>query len=413
MSEAAAGQGRRKAALAFIFVTVTLDIVGLGLTIPVLPELIKEFAGSTAQAASVTGVFVGVWALMQFLFSPVMGALSDRFGRRPVILSSNLGLGLDYMLMAVAPSLWWLFVGRLISGMMAACVSTSFAYIADVTEPEKRAGAYGMVGAAFGLGFILGPALGGLLGDVDPRLPFWVAACLTLVNAAYGLFILPESLPPEKRSDFSWTRANPIGAFGLLNSNRRLIRLALVNFTAQFAHYVLPTVFVLYVGERYGWTPKTVGLTMAGIGVCAAFVQGWLTARMVKRFGERKTLLAALVFGAAGFAIYAFAPTGWLFLLGVPVMSLWGMAGPTTLSLMTSLVSPGEQGRLQGATMSLGSVAGFAAPFVFGGVFSLFVGRWGVIGLPGAPFLVAAALLLTAAALAWRAALKETQVDRA
>src|SRR6267378_6289311 len=217
MTEVKRAATPRRAALAFIFVTVVLDMLALGMIVPVLPKLVEDFVGgNTARAAEIYGLFGTVWALMQFIFSPVLGALSDRYGRRPVILISNLGLGLDYLVMALAPSLAWLFVGRIISGITAASFSTAYAYIADVTEPEKRAGAFGMVGAAFGVGFVLGPAVGGLLGTLDPRLPFWVAAAFSLANAAYGYFVLPESLPRERRTAFSWARANPVGSLRLL-----------------------------------------------------------------------------------------------------------------------------------------------------------------------------------------------------
>ena len=393
----------KRAALAFILVTVALDIVALGLVIPVLPPLIEAFTGSASRAGWINGMFVAVWSLMQFVFSPIMGALSDRFGRRRVLLVSSFGLAADYVLMAMAPNLWWLAVGRVISGITAASISTAFAYIADVTGPEKRAQAYGMIGAAFGLGFIVGPALGGWLGEYDLRLPFWVAGALSLLNACYGFFVLPESLARENRAGFSWARANPLGSLQFLRSHRELFGLALVNVAAQFAHYVLPTVFALYALERYGWGPAGIGAVLAGIGVCAAVIQGGLTGPVVKAVGERTALLAALLCGAAGFVIYGLAPTGWMFWIGVPIMSFWGMAGPASQALMTRLVRPTEQGQLQGANMSLGSLSGVAAPLVFGGVFAWSAAQ-GKPPLLGAPFLLAAALLVGAAALALRAA---------
>jgi DHA1 family tetracycline resistance protein-like MFS transporter len=400
----AATQTRRPAALAFIFVTVALDIVALGVVIPVLPPLIEHFTGSAARAGWINGLFVAVWSLMQFVFSPIMGALSDRFGRRPVLLLSSFGLAADYALMAAAPNLWWLALGRVISGVTAASVSTAFAYIADVTGPEKRAKAYGLLGAAFGLGFVLGPALGGWLGEYDLRLPFWVAGGLSLLNALYGLFVLPESLARENRTRrFSLRKANPVGSLQLLRSHPELFGLALVNVTAQVAHYVLPTVFALYALERYGWGPAQIGAVLAGVGVCAAIIQGGLTGPVVKRLGERPTLLLGLVCGGVGFAIYGFAAEGWAFWIGVPIMSLWGLAGPVTQSLMTRFVSASEQGQLQGANMSLGSLSGVLAPVMFGAVFAWAAGQ-SDRALLGAPFLLAALLLAGAAALAIRAA---------
>ena len=250
----------RGAAVAFIFVTILLDMLALGLIMPILPKLVESFVDNdTARAARIFGVFGTAWALMQFLFSPLLGSLSDRFGRRPVVLLSNFGLGLDYVLMALAPSLIWLFVGRVISGITSASISTAFAYIADITPAERRAAVFGKVGAAFGAGFIIGPAIGGLLGDADPRLPFWVAAGLSFANTMYGLLILPESLPRDRRAAFRWKSANPIGALRLLRSDRILAGLSVVNFFTQLAHAVLPSTFVLYATYRYGWDAKTVG----------------------------------------------------------------------------------------------------------------------------------------------------------
>src|ERR1700761_851694 len=265
----------RRAAVAFIFVPIPLDMFALGLIMPVLPKLVESFVeNDTASAARIFGLFGTAWALMQLFFSPILGGLSDRFGRRPVVLLSNFGLAFDYVLMALAPSLTWLFVGRVISGITSASVSTAFAYIADITPAERRAAVFGKVGAAFGAGFILGPAIGGLLGDVDPRLPFWGAAVLSFANTLYGLLILPESLPRDRRSPFRWKSANPVGALHLLRSDRMLTGLSLVNFFVQLAHVVLPSTFVLYATYRYGWDAKTVGLTLALVGICSMVVQG-------------------------------------------------------------------------------------------------------------------------------------------
>src|SRR5258708_2291687 len=300
----------RGAAVAFIFVTILLDMFALGLILPILPKLVESFVDNdTASAARIFGLFGTAWALMQFFFSPILGGLSDRFGRRPVVLLSNLGLALDYVLMALAPSLTWLFIGRLISGITSASVSTAFAYIADVTPAEQRAAVFGKIGVAFGAGFILGPAVGGLLGGMDPRLPFWVAAGLSFANTLYGLLILPESLPRERRSPFRWKSANPIGALRLLGSNRILAGLSVSNFFGQVAHVVLPSTVVLYTTYRYGWDTRTVGLTMAIVGVCAMVVQGAGVGPIVKRFGDRRTLLLLLGSGPLGFLTYGVAPT--------------------------------------------------------------------------------------------------------
>jgi DHA1 family tetracycline resistance protein-like MFS transporter len=393
----------RRGAVIFIFVTILLDTLALGVIIPVLPKLVESFVDNdTASAARIFGLFGTAWAAMQFFFSPILGGLSDRFGRRPVVLLSNFGLALDYVLMALAPSLTWLFVGRVISGITSASISTSFAYIADITPPEQRAAVFGKVGAAFGAGFILGPALGGLLGGMDPRLPFWVAAGLSFANTLYGLLILPESLPKDRRSPFRWKSANPLGALHLLRSDRVLAGLSVSNFFAQVAHVVLPSTFVLYATYRYGWDAATVGLTLAMVGICAMAVQGAAIGPIVKRLGERRALLLGLGCGAIGFLIFGAAPTGQLFWLGIPVMALWGVSGAALQALLTQLVPPDQQGQLQGATSSVQSVSQLVGPFLFTLTFAYFIGAQAPVKLPGAPFLLASALLLLALVIAAR-----------
>ena len=389
-----------KRALAFIFCTVTLDVLALGLMIPVLPTLVLGFMrGDMAGAAEIFGLFATVWGLIQFFCSPLLGALSDRFGRRPVILLSCLGLGLDYILMALAPNLAWLFVGRVISGITAATITTAFAYIADVTPADNRAKAFGVVGIGFGVGFILGPAIGGLLGGLDPRLPFWFSAAACLINAGFGWFVLPESLPPERRMAFEWKRANPLGSLRLVRGDAKLLGLAGAGFLGQLAHQVLPSMFVLYGAYRYAWGEEIVGLTLAGVGACSALVQGLLVGPAVAKLGERCTMLMGLWGGAIGMAIYGLAPTGLLFWIGVPVMSLWGLAGPASQAMMSRLVNPSEQGQLQGANTAIMSIAGLIGPGLFVLSFSHFIEGRGPIELPGAPFLLAAALLFAATLL--------------
>jgi DHA1 family tetracycline resistance protein-like MFS transporter len=393
----------RRGAVAFIFVTILLDMFALGLILPILPKLVESFVDNdTANAARIFGLFGTAWAVMQFLFSPILGGLSDRFGRRPVVLLSNFGLALDYVLMALAPSLTWLFVGRVISGITSASVSTAFAYIADLTPPEQRAAVFGKIGVAFGAGFILGPAVGGLLGGMDPRLPFWVAAGLSFANTLYGLLILPESLPPDRRSPFHWRSANPLGALHLLRSDRVLTGLSVANFLAQLAHVVLPSTFVLYATYRYGWDTTTVGLTLAIVGICSMAVQGAAIGPIVKRFGERRALLLGLGCGALGFLMYGAAPTGLLFWLGIPVMALWGVAGAALQALTTQRVAPDQQGQLQGATSSVQSLSQLVGPFLFTLTFAYFIGTQAPLKLPGAPFLLASALLVLALVIAAR-----------
>jgi DHA1 family tetracycline resistance protein-like MFS transporter len=385
-------------AIAFIFVTVVIDVLAMGIVIPVLPKLVESFeGGNTAKAAETFGVFGTAWGLMQFIFMPVVGALSDRFGRRPVILISCFGLGLDFFLMALAPTLAWLLVGRIVSGITASSFGTAFAYIADVTPPEKRAAGFGMVGAAFGLGFVIGPALGGVLGGIDPRLPFWVAGVLALANAAYGFFVLPESLPPEKRSAYSWKKANPVGSLVLLRRHPELSGLAGTYFLMQLSHVVLPSVAVLYMGYRYGWNEMSVGLVLAGVGVCSMIVQGLLVKPVVARLGERRAMVVGLAFGTLGFVMYGLG-NGWWFLIGVPVMALWGFASPAVISVMTRHVSGSEQGQLQGANASLTATAGLIGPLIFSQVFA-----HSIAVMPGAPFILAAAMLVAGAAIGWSA----------
>ena len=403
MTQPSTAAAPRHAAVIFIFITVVLDVLALGIIVPVLPALVVEFlGGDTARAAETYGLFATTWAFMQFVASPVLGSFSDRFGRRPIILLSIAGLGLDYIFMALAPSIGWLFVGRLISGVTSAGFATAAAYIADVTPPDQRAKSFGLIGAAFGLGFVLGPALGGLLGTYSPRLPFWVSAALCLANALYGVFVLPESLPPERRSHFSWARANPVGSLRLLRSHPELFGLASVTFLYYVAHEVLPSTFVLYTGYRYGWNSATVGLTLALVGVCTAIVSGGLVGPIVARIGERRAALTGLAFGAAAFALYGLAPTGSLFLAGIPVMALWGLYGPSSQGIMSKRVSPKEQGQLQGAVMGLRGLSGLISPFIFTFTFATFIGARADLHLPGAPFLLASLLLVVAFVLAFR-----------
>jgi DHA1 family tetracycline resistance protein-like MFS transporter len=392
-----------RAAFAFVFITILLDMVALGIIVPVLPSLVLGFVGGdTPRTAEVLGLFGTAWALMQFLFSPTLGALSDRFGRRPVILISNLGLALDYILMALAPSLAWLFVGRVISGITSASIATAFAYVADVTPPQERAARFGFLGVAFGAGFVFGPALGGLTGAVDPRLPFWIAAALGLANVLYGWLVLPESLPQGSRMAFSWRRANPLGALKLLRSHHELFGLASVEFLGLLAHAVLPSITVLYMLYRYGFDARGVGFVMAGVGICAMVVQGALIGPVIRRFGERTSLLIGLAFGAAGFAIYGVAWNGALFLLGVPLMALWGFANPASLALMSRHVGVDEQGQLQGANASIQGIANLIGPGLFSVVFAFAIRPDLPVHLPGAPFGLAAALLVAAMGIAWR-----------
>ncbi len=378
-------------------------MLALGIISPVLPGLIVQFEdGDVSRAAHVVGWFGFVWATMQFFAAPVLGVLSDRFGRRPIILLSMAGMGLDYILMGFAPSLAWLFIGRIISGLTSATHPVAAAYIADVTPPEQRSARFGILGASFGLGFVIGPAIGGLLGSIDLRLPFWGAAALCLANAAFGMFVLPESLPREQRVPFTWKRANPFGALTLLRSHPELKGLSASTILITFAHAALPNVIVLYMGLRYGWGERTIGLAITAIGASSAFVGLILVGAVVKRFGDRATLLAGLGFGAAGFLLYSFAHRSEIFILGIGVMSLWGLANGPLQTFMSRRVGPHEQGQLQGAITSLRGITGMIGPPFFGWVFAVSIDPQATVHLPGAAFFIAALVLAAACLLTAR-----------
>jgi len=394
---------RRGAAMSFIFVTVALDMLALGIIIPVWPTLVKSFSGLNDSSASLAiGVMSVLFAATQFFAAPILGVLSDRFGRRPVILLSNLGTALDYVIMALAPTIAWLYVGRALSGVMSASIPTAFAYVADVTPVEKRAGAYGLISSAFGLGFVVGPALGGWLGGFDPRLPFWVAASLGAANFFYGLFVLPESLPAEKRRvRFEWARANPLGSLRLLRSHRELFGIATVAFIGYIAHEVYPTIYVLYGQHRYGWTTATLGVGLAIVGISSVIVSVVLSQRAVDTLGARNALLSGLLFGGIGFWLFG-SPSTMMFWIAIPINALWGIAGSAEQVFMTARVRPDEQGELQGALGALRSVAMIGAPMVFAGIFAYFVrGGPGAIEFPAAPWYLAAILLFVSIPVAW------------
>ena len=392
----------RKAAVVFIFITVMLDMLALGLIAPVLPKLILNFlGGNPTSAATWLGIFGTVFALMQFFFSPVLGVLSDRFGRRPVILLSNLGLGLDYIVMALSPTIGWLFLGRIISGITASSIPTAMAYIADVVPKEKRAGAFGMIGVAFGLGFILGPGIGGPLGDFSPRLPFWVAAGFSLANWLYGYIFVPESLRHEHRKEFTLRRANPIGSLVLLRSHSELWKLATLQFLAYVSHEVF-VIWALYAIYRYAWNQTTIGISLAVVGAFTAAISGGLTGRVVAWLGERRTLYIGQFFGAVGMVIAGLARTGGLYIASIPVISMWNISMPAAQGMMTHRVSEREQGELQGAIQSLRSIAFVIGPFLFSGIFAWFINPKLSFYVPGAPYYFAAVLLFTAMLLATR-----------
>ena len=396
---------RARAAFAFIFITVLLDMISFGVIIPVFPQLILQLqGGDMTGAAAIFGIFGTAFALMQFVFASVQGALSDRFGRRPVVLLSNLGLSIDYVVMALAPSIPILFIGRLISGATAATFSVSGAYVADVTPPDKRAARFGLLGVAFGIGFIIGPAIGGFLGAIDIRAPFWASAAFAFANFLYGLLILPESLPPERRGPFRLRAANPIGAMRFLGSRQILVSLAAVYFVANLAHDSLPNTFVLYATARFAFDERAIGLALTVAGASSLVGQGLVIGRTVAAIGEYRALLAGLGIGMAGQLLLGLAPTSALFLLGLPVWAFFGLSGASLQAIASREVGPTEQGQLQGALSSLRSMVTLVTPVLYTGTFALFIGPLAGLGLPGAPFVLSAFLLALATLILLRAA---------
>ena len=393
----------RKPALVFIFITLFLDVLGIGLVVPILPKLVESLAGGGVDRASfLYGWLVGLYALMQFLFAPILGNLSDRFGRRPVILFSLFGSGLDYLLLAWAPTLPWFFLGRIVSGITGANFSAAAAYIADVSPPERRAANFGLIGAAFGIGFIFGPALGGWLGDYGLRVPFIAAGILTLVNGLYGLFILPESLKPENRRSFSLSRSNPIGALLELRRHRLVLGLSVSYFISSLAHQVYPSIWVLYTGYRYGWDTKQTGLSLALVGLMAAIVQGGLARKLIPKWGERRSAIVGFAIMAIALTGYGLAPEGWIVYPLIVFGSLSGLAVPAIQGMISRTVGDNEQGGIQGSLTSLQSVAGALGPLLATAVFGFFISEKAPAIVPGAPFFFSSALAVMAGFLAAR-----------
>ena len=390
-------QGRQPGML-FIWVTLFIDILGIGIVIPVLPKLVEELSGTDVSGASMYyGLIVASYATMQFFFAPILGGLSDRFGRRPILLVALFGLGVDFLIQGFAHQLWLLFLARVISGIFGASFTVGNAYIADISTDETRARNFGLVGAAFGLGFTFGPPLGGLLGASDLRIPFFVTAGLALVNWLYGYFILPESLPPEKRRAFSFKNAKPLGAIGTLRRYPLIAGLTFVFLLKAFAQRGLENVFVLYSDAQFNWTAMTVGVFLGWVGVLAIIVQGGMVRPSVKRFGERKVLLIATFISAVSFIGYAFASQPWMLPVIAVIGALGGLAGPAIQSLITKEVDESFQGEVQGALTSLQSLTSIAAPLVFTSVlFGYFTRASAPVYFPGAPFLLGGILIFVA-----------------
>jgi DHA1 family tetracycline resistance protein-like MFS transporter len=393
----------RKPALGFIFVTLVLMVLGFSIIIPVLPPLVTQFeGGSVAQGSRYYGLLLVVFAVMQFIASPILGSLSDRFGRRRVILIALAGSAIDYVIMGLAPSMAWMFAARMISGATAGTLATCNAYIADVTPPEKRAQGFGLVGAAFGVGFVVGPLIGGFFGQFSIRLPFFVAAGCVATNWLYGAFVLPESLRPENRRAFSWGRANPVGSLLALRRFRGVFDLACMQFIFYFANSMLQSIWVLYTGYRYHWGAFQVGLSLTFIGVMAVVVQGGMVKRIIGWTGERKGLVAGLVISSVVMAAYGLATQGWMIYCIVLIGAWGGIAGPAAQSLVTKHVPPNEQGGVQGSLIGLQSLAGIVAPLFATWSFGVCIAPGARWPLPGIAFFESSVLLLFALALAFR-----------
>lgn len=401
-----AGSSGRRAAFGFIFFTALLNAVSFGIVLPVLPNLIKAFAGGDTATATQWSTFISVvWGVMQLLCGPALGVLSDRIGRRPVLLISLLGLAADFFIMAFAPNLTWLVVGRVLNGMTSASFATANAYVADVTQPDNRARAFGLIGSALSLGFLGGPALGGLLAGFDLRLPFYVAGGLTALNVVYGFAVLPESLPRALRTThIDPHKLNPFGALLFLKRHGSLLGLSFLAFIFALAWMVGPSIFVLYGGYRYGWSPVTIGLVMMVSGGLGTLVQMTLVAPVVKRFGERGAVLTGAAAGAIGYACFGLASKGSGYLAAIPVYAVMNLFMPGLQGLMTRRLSPAEQGQLQGAVQAMQGLASIVGPLIFGLGFAWSIRPGATWHAPGSAFFVASALLLIALLCALRSA---------
>lgn len=393
----------RKAALGFIFVTLLIDVTGLGIIIPVIPKLIEGLIhGNVSDASRYGGWLSFAYAIMQFIFAPVIGNLSDQYGRRPVLLLSLLGFGLDYLFQAFAPTIGWLFVGRIIAGIFGASFTTASAYIADISTPENRAQNFGMIGAAFGLGFIIGPVVGGLLGHYGPRVPFIAAAILSLVNAIYGFLVLPESLPKENRRKFDWKRANPMGSLLQLNKYPAVSGLIFSVVLVYIAAHAVQSTWTFYNIEKFQWSERMIGYSLGFVGLMVAIVQGGLIRAIIPRLGNERSVYIGLLLYGAGYLLYGFATASWMMFAFTVVYSLGGIAGPALQGIISSAVPANEQGELQGALTSLMSATSIIGPPLMTNLFSYFTSPKAPVHFSGAPFLMGAVLVLLSSFLAYR-----------
>ena len=387
----------RKHAILFVFDTVLIDAIGICIIIPVMPDLLTELSDLPLNEAAYWGGYLDfVYALMQFICSPTIGNLSDRFGRRPVLLASLTALCADYIVMGLAPTLWLLFLTRVIAGIAGATYSTANAYVADVSPPEKRAQNFGLMGAGFGLGFVIGPVIGGFAGEFGTRVPFFAAAALAGLNVAYGLFVLPESLKPENRRAFSWARANPLGVARRIASIPMVAWFFVALFLFDLAHFVYPAVWSFYTKEAFRWSSAEVGLSLAFVGVGFAIVQGWLIRKILPVFGEARTAIAGFLINTAGMALIAFASAGWMIYALMPLAALGAIVTPALTGIMSNRVPDDAQGELQGAMSSIAGITMIITPIMMTQLFGRFTANDGLPYFPGAPFLAAAILMAAA-----------------
>lgn len=392
-----------KAALGFIFVTIVIDVIGFGIIIPVLPKLLKDMiGGDLSQAALIGGWLMFAFSVMQFLFSPVLGNLSDQFGRRPVLLASLFGFGLDYLILAFAPNITWLFVGRMLAGITGASFTTATAYIADISPPEKRAQNFGIIGAAFGLGFIIGPVIGGLLGKYGERVPFYAASALTFLNFLYGLFILPESLPAEKRRKFEWKRSNPLGALLQLKKYPFIMPLVAAFFFVYIAGHAVQSNWAYYGMEKFKWDEDMVGYSLGVVGVLIAVVQGGLIRFINPKLGNKRSVFYGMILWMIGLVLFAFAAKGWMMFIFIIPYCLGGIAGPALQGTISNRVPDNEQGALQGALTSLQSLTAIVGPPLMTGLFAYFTAKEAPVYFPGAPFILGSVLILISIFFAMR-----------
>jgi len=402
-----------KAAVSFIFITLLLDVIGLGLIIPVFPQLIEELIqGNISEASQWAGLLTFAYAIMQFICAPIVGNLSDKYGRRPVLLLSLFGFGIDYIFLSMAPTIWWLFVGRLIAGLFGASFTTATAYIADISTPENRSKNFGMIGAAFGLGFIIGPGIGGLLGEYGPRVPFMAAAILTFLNLIYGYFVLPESLAKEHRRPFEWKRANPLGSLFQLKKYKGVGGLIVSLIFVYVAGHAVQSTWTFFNIEKFQWSNTLMGISLTVIGLLIAIVQGGLIRYINPKLGDEKSIYVGLGLYSLGLFLFSFATEGWMMFVFLIPYCLGGIAGPALQSIISGNVPRNEQGELQGALTSLMSATSIVGPLLMTNLFAWFTRPEGDVKFAGAPFFAGAILMLISAIVAARSMKKEAFLNR-